>query len=506
MWTAPGSGRSRVLLFVAVAALATGITVAVVPGARDDGAAASGDRTAPSSAESVRYDVLFVAIDDLRCELPTYGAAHAIAPNLERFARTALVFDRAYCQVASCGPSRASVLTGARPETTGVFDQTTHFREALPDVVTFPEFFKDAGYTTQALGKVHHGRLDDPRSWSIPWTSLADRVPLYQGARSRGRRAPIQRASVDDATFHDGALAVLARDALAERASAGDAFWLGVGFVRPHLPFVAPMAYWNLYDAAHLPEPPTDTAPLGAPDVALRGATSELRLFAGVPRQGPLPAGLAPELRHGYLACVSYVDAQFGRVLDALDELGLSDTTIVVVWSDHGYKLGDYGAWCKKTCFEIDTRVPLMVRVPGSASAGARTDAIVELVDLYPTLAELCGLGVPDAVEGTSFAPLFDDPGQPWKSAAFSRFRRGTSERGHDGRSIVTRDFRLTRWTPVGDPDEVAAVELYDHRVDPDETRNRASDPELASERAELEAALDAGWRGALPVRADGTR
>jgi len=472
-----------------------------------------------AAAASAKMNVLFFAVDDLRPELACYGASHIHSPAIDRIAKAGVVFNRAYCQQAVCSPSRSSLLTGARPDTTRVYDLETHFRTTIPDVVALPEHFKKNGYFVQGMGKLYHGSLDDPQSWSVPWTSPKATHAAYaleanraiverKVAETKARKAagkkqvrardygpPTECADVPDSTYHDGALAEMAVAALREIAAKKQPFWLGVGFIRPHLPFVAPKKYWDLYDPAKIQLAPNPFRPRHAPEYAvLEGG--ELRSYDGVPK-GHLPDDVARTLKHGYYASVSYMDAQVGRVLDELERLGLKDSTIVVLWGDHGWKLGEHDAWCKHSCVENDTRAPLLVSVPGMKTAGARTDALVEFVDIYPTLADLAGLPLPSHLEGTGFRPVLDDPKRPWKPAAFSQYPRGALM----GYTMRTDRHRFTMWVDAKDHAKVDAVELYDHQVDPQENENIAGRPDMAATVETLTAQLRAGWKGARPPR-----
>ena len=379
-----------------------------------------------------RLNVLFIAVDDLRPEFGAYGKSYIHSPNLDRIARRGVTFNRAYCQQAVCSPSRSSLLTGTRPDTTKVWDLQTHFRTALPDVVTLPQHFKQNGYFVQGMGKLFHGGFDDPRSWSVPWSSpkgghgayalpenqaivkakveAAKNAPKTGKGPVRNYGPPFESADVPDNTFHDGALADMAVAALAECAKKDQPFWLGVGFIRPHLPFVAPKKYWDLYDPAKIELAANPFPPRGAPEYAVLPG-GELRSYHGVPT-GPIPDDYARQLKHGYYAAISYMDAQLGRVLDELDRLGLTEKTVIVLWGDHGWKLGEHGGWCKHSNVENDTNAPLLMAVPGLKAAGQRTDSLVEFVDIYPTLAEVCGLPLPPHLEGTSLMPVLRDPAQ----------------------------------------------------------------------------------------------
>ncbi|MFV1996054.1 MAG: sulfatase, partial [Verrucomicrobiales bacterium] len=466
----------------------------------------------PAGAARQRpMNVLFIAVDDLRPSLGCYGDPVAITPNLDRLAERGLLFERAYCQQAVCNPSRTSLMTGRRPDTTRVSDLTTDFRDTIPDVLTLPQLFREHGYHAQAVGKIYHGvksyafgnGLDDERSWSVPgWVPqlhyyhtpegmriaqdwfdrnrdrLVKRYPELEAQTWKEaviRGLPWEDPDVADDRVSDGRIAARAIEILRERKD--EAFFLPVGFLKPHVPFVAPKRYFDLYPLEKIAPVSNGYFPVGAPKFA--GLDSrEMRAYHGIPKRGPVAEGRAArELYRAYYACVSFIDAQVGRLLDELERLELRDHTLVVLWGDHGYHLGENGFWCKQTNFELSARVPLIISVPGQENAGARTDALVELVDLYPSLAELCGLPLADGLEGLSFKPLLDEPGRSWKRAAFSQYPRNLSGRGVVmGRSMRTERYRFTQWT--NERGDFRVVELYDHREDPEENENLAKRPE----------------------------
>ncbi|HWH70886.1 MAG TPA: sulfatase, partial [Candidatus Sulfotelmatobacter sp.] len=361
-------------------------------------AALAGQASAESTpASSNRLNVLFIAVDDLRPELGCYGNALIQSPNIDRLARSGVVFNRAYCQQAVCSPSRSSLLTGTRPDTTKVWDLETHFRKALPEVVTLPQLFKNHGYFVQGMGKIYHNGFNDPPSWSVPFKtpkaaaygspeSLALISKKRQQAIAEGKneetiqktaRGPaFEGADVPDDTFHDGALAEMAIAALRDLKQKPQPFFLAVGFIRPHLPFVAPKKYWDLYDPEKIPLAPNPFRPKDAPAYAVIEG-GELQTYDSIPK-GHVPDDLARRLKHGYYAAVSYMDAQVGRVLEELDRLGLRDNTLIILWGDHGWKLGEHDAWCKHTNVENDTWAPLILSVPRMQAAGKHTDALVE--------------------------------------------------------------------------------------------------------------------------------
>ncbi len=471
-------------------------------------------------------NVLFIAVDDLRRELGCYGATHMRTPNMDRLAGRGMLFERAYCQVAVCNPSRNSLLSGTRPDTTKIFDNQHFLRQNLPDVVTLPQHFKNNGWHTVSLGKIfHHSEREpgeDPASWSEPawhksesarqWFSKETNDELNRlktlPANKRPsliRGPPYEAANETDDSYPDGQTALKAIETLQRLRETQQPFFLAVGFVKPHLTFSCPQKYWDLYPANTIQLPDNYHAPKNAPLPATHDGY-ELRSYGKVPASGDFSDDLALNLIRGYRACISFVDAQIGRVHDELDRLGLRDNTIIVLWGDNGYHLGENGVFTKMTNFEWGTHVPLIVSVPGQKTAGQKTQALIEFVDIYPTLAELAGLPLPAHLEGTSFTPLLNDPSRPWKSAAFSQYaRRGNAKtqsmgRGPDtfmGRTIRTDRWRYTEWL---DPQQqLAGRELYDHQTDPGENVNLAGDPERAQVVAELARQLHAGWRAALP-------
>lgn len=485
---------------LAVAATATLALAVLSVGAAD---------TPPTS----KPNILFIAVDDLRTELGCYGNTIIKSPNIDRLAKAGLVFNRAYCQQAVCSPTRSSLLTGTRPDTTKVWDLETHFRKALPDVVTLPQHFKNNGYFVQGLGKIYHGSLNDPPSWSVPWTSPKkghaktaltidpDTLPVAApGARpgkegkkqAKGGRGPAFGATDGpDNELHDGELTEMAIAALRDIKTKNQPFFLAVGFIKPHLPFVSPKKYWELYDPAKIPLAPNPFRAKASPEYAVLDG-GELRNYDGVPPGHHLPDSYARQLKHGYYAAVSFMDAQVGRVLDELERLGLRDNTIVILWGDHGWKLGEHDAWCKHSNVENDTHVPLLLSVPGTKHAGAHTDALVEFVDIYPTLTELAGLPLPGHLEGTSFKPVLDNPQRAWKTAAFSQFPRAKLM----GYSMRTDRYRFTRWVQRDDHTKIDAVELYDHQSDPQENTNIANDPANKVLVEQLTRQWLAGWKG----------
>ena len=448
-----------------------------------------------------RPNVLFIAVDDLRPELGAYGAAHIHSPHIDRLAESGMLFRRAYVQQAVCSPSRTSLMTGLRPDSSRIYDLATHFRETVPGVVTLPQHFGRHGYRTTWWGKIYHAGLLDSLSWTDQGTRFEDpnnwrgyvrEAHMQIAAANNGRGPAYERTDVPDNAYPDGQIADRAVETLQRFAEEEEPFFLAVGFYKPHLPFNAPERYWALYDPSAITLPDVGVPPEGAPELALTN-WGELRNYHGIPKEGPVLDSLARTLIHGYYASVSYTDAQVGRVLDELDRLGLTDNTMVVLWGDHGWKLGDYGDWCKHTNFELDTRAPLIIRAPGWTSGGQETEALVEFVDIYPTLVDLAGLPLPPHLQGTSFVPLLNDPDRSWKTAAFSQYpRRFPSMHSPEpedwkqmvmGYSVRTDRWRYTRWQqgPQSAPADVVARELYDHASSPVATANLAGRPEHAA-------------------------
>jgi len=456
-----------------------------------------------------RRNVLFVAVDDLRPALRCYGDQTAITPNIDRLAARGLLLSRAYCQQAICNPSRASIITGLRPDTIQVWDLKAHFRDAVPNVVTLPQHFKNHGYVTQSIGKILHGSgraAKDPPSWSVPATfDMANKIEDYLTDRNLKMKGT-KRGATDDADVADDAYRggkVTHAAILAMRRLQDKPFFLAVGYRKPHLPFSAPKKYWDLYDRETIPPPATSTNPDGAPELAVR-SFKELEGYQDVPNEGQIPPEKVKELRHGYYACVSFTDAQIGLLLDELDALNLAEKTVIVLWGDHGFHLGEQGLWAKAYNYELTTRVPLILAVPGQKNAGERSDALVEFVDVYPTLVALCGLPLPEGLEGSSMEPLLDDPRRPWKQAAFSRFPRAETAARHQGRgdtmgyALRTDRYRYVEWRTCK-KNHVVARELYDHAGEPHEMQNLADGPEHAPLLRRLSEELRAGWQAALP-------
>lgn len=455
-------------------------------------------------AADKKPNVIFIAVDDLRPELGCYGNKIIKTPNFDRLAARGLVFDHAYCQQAVCGPSRTSLMTGKRPDATRVWDLDTHFRVAMPDAVTLSQYFKANGYFTAGLSKIYHRGLEDGRSWSVPnWYANGTAVdtdpidwrkqiksthsviteeysnaissedndkPTDKGAKE-GKAGPAYEVSPkSDDQLPDGATAAEAVKRLHDYKSKSEPFFLAVGFLKPHLPFVAPKKYWDLYDPNQIPVPASEQLPTGAPSFAGHN-NGEIHAYRGVPKGNPIPADFAKTLRHGYYAAISYTDAQIGRVLDALDKEGLADNTVIVLWGDHGWELGDHGLWTKHTNYELDARAPLIISLPQQKSAGKKCEAPVEFVDIYPTLAEVCGLPAPAGLDGTSLKCFIENPAASASKFAISQYPRKAGKTG--GGNVMGYSIRNERWRAVFwrelNGTKIVATELYDEKNDPHE-------------------------------------
>ena len=420
-------------------------------------------------------NVLILFIDDLRPELGCYDVDTIQTPHIDRLADEGVLFERAYCQQAICGPSRISMMTGQYPDSLGIQDLWTRLQDARPEVMSLPRYFQQRGYRTLSFGKVYHHADDDAASWSERpdrpgevYASTATRADIARRTREaraegltgvplfeRTRGPAFEAVDVPDQVYQDGAVAQQAIEALTEFGETNTPFFMGVGFAKPHLPFNAPQAYWDLYerDAFAVPE---RRLPLKAPALAVTN-WNELRAYEGIAKEGPLDDALTRTLRHGYAACVSFADAQVGRVLAELDRSGLRENTIVVLWGDHGYKLGEHGLWCKHTNLEIDTRVPLLISAPG-IPRGTRTAALVEMIDVFPTMAALTGGEIPASCEGLNLEPMLRNPARPGRDFALSQYPRGKTT----GYSLRTARWRYTEWVNT-ETLQIVAQELYDH-------------------------------------------
>jgi arylsulfatase A-like enzyme len=470
-------------------------------------------------ARESKPNILFIAVDDLRPELGCYGNEAVKSPCIDKLAREGVTFTRAYCQQAICMASRASLMSGLRPHVRRLYNCDS-LQNLAPDVMTLNRHFENQGYRIWASGKIYHHSEDHLRQFGdrrIEVTTeevgrgyldkasvqtVRDYSQTYREMRKQdsGGRGPAYEApDVPDNAYRDGLMTDLAVAQMARFKGADRPFFMAVGYAKPHLPFNAPRKYWDLYD--------TETLARAANRYQAKNVSEyfqynfgELRNYAGIPKgDEPFSEALCRTLKHGYYACVSYVDAQIGRLLDALATNGLDRNTVVILWGDHGWKLGEHDMWCKHTLYEIDNRVPLLIKVPGTGARTGATQALVEFVDIYPSLCELAGLTLPDHLQGTSFVPVLKDPDRAWKRGAVSVYParyRTDPEKVVMGYSLKTDRYRYTEWVHEKSGD-LLARDLFDHRVDPQENQCMARDPQYQSLMNELSSLLDMGrgWR-----------
>ena len=444
-----------------------------------------------SSAALLRPNVLFIATDDMNNALGCYGHSRVRTPHLDRLAQRGVRFDRAYCQFPLCSPSRTSIMTGRRPDTTEVYDLRKHFRSVLPGVVTLSQLFQQHGYYAARVGKIYHygnpgqigtDGLDDPDSWTErvnpSGRDKAEEHLIINHTPKRGLGSSLSflRAEGADEEQTDG---IVATESIRLMETQRDRpFFIAAGFYRPHCPYVAPKKYFDLYplEQVTLPAGPWDYL-TNVPPAAL--ASTQPHPWFGVTEIQ------AREALQAYWATITFVDAQAGRLLDALDRLGLTERTVVVFWSDHGYHTGEHGLWKKQSVFENSARVPLIIAAPGAKAKGLACGRTVELLDLYPTLADLCGLPAPDGLEGRSLRPLLNDPTAPWDKPAFTQVWRGT----YPGHSVRTERYRYIEWD-----NGRRGAQLYDYTTDPEEQRNLIADAAHADTVSELRGLVRAHW------------
>ena len=444
------------------------------------GAVDSQSARQPAGRAPRRPNVLFIAADDLNNDLGCYGNTLVKSPNLDRLARRGVTFDRAYCQFPLCSPSRSSLMTGLLPDTTRVYDLRKHFRETLPDVVTLPQIFRRNGYVAARVGKIYHygnpgdigtAGLDDAPSWDVainPRGVDKDEEPAvtnHTPGRGLGSALAFHASPAPDEEHTDGKVAAETIKLL--EANRDKPFFIAAGFYRPHCPYIAPQKYFDLY-------PIEKIAARRAPAEELQG------LLPSAVWMRPPHFGLGEQQQReairAYYASISFLDAQVGKVLDALDRLKLADSTIVVFWSDHGYLLGEHGQWMKQTLFEGSARAPAIIAAPGAAAKGGTSGRTIELLDFYPTLADLCGLaGAPANLAGRSLRPLLKDPKAAWDKPALTQVRRGNDAAAIMGYSVRDERWRYTEWD-----EGRRGAELYDEAGDPRELRNLAGDPRQA--------------------------
>jgi arylsulfatase A-like enzyme len=468
--------------------------------------------------QAQKTNVVFIIVDDLKPLIHDYGEKQINTPNLDSFTKESVAFTNAQSQQAVCAPSRVSFMTGMRPDYTQVLDLKTHMRDKVPDALTLPEYFKQNGYVTAGLGKVLHGaKNDDPQSWSIPFIH-DDQLPYstltgppadfqYQNKNTQkiykklleqkkqgekfsirrklnklGARPSVESEDVPDDALPDGAIAKKSIELLKDFKSKEQPFFLSIGFRKPHLPFVAPKKYWDLYKRENIKLAPYREHAEGAPGYAYH-KFGELKNYSDIKmnldKEGRVIPEKQKELIHGYYASVSYVDAQIGKVLRYLKDSGLEKNTLIILIGDHGWHLGDHGLWCKQTNYEQATRTPLMIKAPGMKQ-GIMNAHPVELIDIFPTLCEITGLKKPEKLQGVSLTPVLNGSAKKIKEVALSQYPRN----GKMGYSLRSDRYRYIEWHN-GDyrkskgyiSGSIDAIEFYDYEKDPLETRNLANDP-----------------------------
>ena len=455
-------------------------------------------RAAPAAEK--KLNVLFVAVDDMNNDLGCYGHPFVKSPNIDRLAKMGVKFDRSYCQFPLCSPSRSSLMTGLRPGTTKVYDLQYRFRTGMPDVVTLPQMFMNAGYYAARVGKIYHygnpndigtSGLDDPKSWNhfvnpagrdktVLENDVINYTPKRQGLGAA--MAFLSDLTGTDEQHTDGKVAIEGIKLIEEHKD--KPFFLAIGFYKPHTPYIAPKKYFDMYpmDKIQLPQEPAEHLK-NVPKPALASTVPW-------PNCGVTP-DQARECKQAYYAAISFVDAQIGKLLDTMDKHKLWDDTIVVFWSDHGYHLGEHGLWMKQSLFEESARVPLVIIAPGAKGNGKSCARTVEFIDLYPTLADLAGLQPPKNLEGASLKPLLEDPTAKWDRPAYTQVQRN----GFPGYSVRTERYRYTEWD-----DGKKGSQLYDHDADPHEFVNLVDDPKQTKIVEEMKVLVKKNW----PVRVPG--
>jgi iduronate 2-sulfatase len=446
---------------------------------------------------ATKPNVLLLCVDDLKPALGCYGDNLALSPNLDRLAARGMRFDLAYCNQSVCAPSRNNLLLGSRSTSLGIYGLDRGFRSAVPDAVTMTQHFMRHGYRAEAIGKIlhtGHGNRDDDASWSVP--SVKEKVVEYLDPKNSAggqltreeayftnqrlgeigklpRGAAIEITDVPDNAYADGRIADEGINRLRAAKERSAPFFLALGFVKPHLPLTAPKKYFDLHPQAKFALPPFQKGPDGAPGYAGK-VGGEIVNYDPLSVENLREDQRQLALIRAYYACVSYMDAQLGRVLDELDRLGLAQNTLIVLWGDHGWHLGDHGIWTKHTNYEEANRIPLFLIAPGVVKAGAATKQLAETVDIFPTLAELAGLPKPTGpqpLDGVSLVPVLRDPTARVRDHATHCYPRGERM----GRAIRTERYRLIEWKKPGAPADTAEFELYDYEADPLETKNLAA-------------------------------
>ncbi len=474
----------------------------------------TGLKAQQNNISTKKKNILFIAIDDLRPELNCYGASYMKTPNIDRLAKQGLLFKNAYCQQAVCAPSRNSIMTGLRPDAMKIYDLGTFFRKTVPDVVTLPQQFKNNGYISETVGKIYHtghGNQDDDLSWSVPSWNITESINNLKRVK-RGdtirlesslpkindELLPYYKSNAPEEQMVDAVIADMATKRIQAFKKQDKPFFLAVGFKLPHLPFVAPAKYWDLYNPDDIIVP-KKTEPEETSKYAFVRWSGELQKYHGIEQyksEGYLPDELSRNLIHGYYASVSMVDAQIGKLLNALEKSGLKENTIILLWGDHGWKLGEYGMWSKHSNSELDTRSPLIISAPDFPK-GKTSESLAELVDVYPTLCDLSGIQKPGHLQGKSLVPILENPKAIVKHVAMSQYPRGkfidTNKTKQEimGYSITDGRYRFTRWQSYENPKLIIDKELYDHKDSRIDTKNLANSEKYSKELMRMENLLN---------------
>lgn len=493
----------------------------------------------------IKPNILFISIDDLRQTLGAYGDSIAVTPNIDKFASEGMTFRKTFSQVAVCAPSRASLMTGLRPDSTRVWHLGDKFRQINPNTVTMPQYFSKFGYHTVNIGKIFHNYMPDSISWDEPdlrpvrylqknWLKrdgetfyIDEKINISQAIKRdsllkiRPKRyadgwntGPAWEAkNVHDTMYYDGSQNELAKKTLSRLSKQKKPFYMGLGYFRPHLPFAVPKKYWDIYDSKKIPLAANLDVPINAPNHTMN-SMYELRHYDGFNQIGHpqsdyrMDENTSRKLKHGYYASVSYVDALLGNLFSHMKKIGLYENTIIILWGDHGWKLGDHNSWGKMTNYNIDLKVPMIIRYPNQENRGSQTFEITELIDMFPSLCELAEIKVPDYMQGTSFVPLIKNPKRSWKKAAFSQFHRrpkvSADGKRYMGYSINTKEYHYIEWYSwfhkTGIRGKLKSIELYDSKNDPNETINIAQNQKLSKVIKELSIELNEGWKKATPT------
>jgi arylsulfatase A-like enzyme len=430
-----------------------------------------------------KYNILFIAVDDLKPILGCYGNKTVISPNIDEIAQNGTVFYNAECQQAISGPSRASLLTGLRPDNTKVWELFTQMREVNPETITLPEHLKNNGYETAAVGKVFDlscvDKNGDTPSWSIPYVNvftdeMKDNFPSYK------KRIAVGAPDLHDSLFIDVKIANKGIELLETLKKKEKPFFLAIGFLKPHLPFIAPKRYWDLYDENEIGISAVQERTFGAPEYTFQPSWELRSGYVDIPKNDPLPVQMQKDLRHGYYACITHVDDQIEKLLNKLNELGLRKNTVIVLWGDHGYHLGDHQMWCKHTNFEQAARTTLIISVP-NIDGSKKTFSPTELIDIFPTICDITGVSIPQNLDGKSLLPVLVNSNYSIKDYAVTQYHRTTKDGIKlEGYSLRTKRYRYTEWVKglfkskngCYSPSNVYGCELYDYESDPLEMKN----------------------------------